>query len=79
MSAVVVDGNAAGFRASVFLLPAALVPVIAHVRAGSPYPHTADVLLAARFLVDTIVDLLPSSAGGLLGSIIGVIWFGPRH
>ena len=28
---------------------------------------------------DTIGDLQLSSTGGLLGSIIGVIWLGPRH
>ena len=37
---------------------AVLVPIIAKLRSWEPYPHTADALLAAPFLVDTLGNLL---------------------
>lgn len=53
-----VEGKAMGFRAPLFLAPVVAVPVIARMRRWRPYPHTADVLLAAPFLVDTLANLL---------------------
>ncbi len=58
LSPATVDGKAMGFRAPLFLAPAVLVPVIARVRRWQPYPHTADALLAAPFLIDTLGNLL---------------------
>jgi len=52
-----VDGKAMGFRAPLFLAPVAIVPIVARTRRWSPYPHTADALLAAPFLVDTLGNL----------------------
>ncbi|MFK8024995.1 MAG: hypothetical protein AB8G26_13625 [Ilumatobacter sp.] len=53
-----VEGKAMGFRAPLFLAPAILVPIIARLRRWDPYPHTADALLAAPFLIDTLGNLL---------------------
>ena len=53
-----VDGKAMGFRAPLFLAPAVLVPIVARLCHWTPYPHTADALLAAPFLVDTLGNLL---------------------
>ena len=53
-----VEGKAMGFRAPLFLAPAVVVPIIARLRRWDPYPHTADALLAAPFLVDTLGNLL---------------------
>jgi hypothetical protein len=53
-----VDGKAMGFRAPLFLAPVAIVPIVAWTRRWEPYPHTADALLAAPFLVDTLGNLL---------------------
>lgn len=52
-----VDGKAMGFRAPLFLAPAVLVPIAARVRRWEPYPHTADALLSAPFLIDTLGNL----------------------
>jgi len=52
------EGKAMGLRAPLFLAPAVLVPVIARLRRWEPYPHTADALLSAPFLVDTLGNLL---------------------
>lgn len=52
-----VEGKAMGFRAPLFLASAVLVPIIARARGWSPYPHTADALLAAPFLIDTLGNL----------------------
>ncbi len=52
-----VEGKAMGFRAPLFLASAVLVPIIARVRQWEPYPHTADALLAAPFLIDTLGNL----------------------
>jgi hypothetical protein len=53
-----VDGKAMGFRAPLFLAPAVIVPIVARRRRWEPYPHTADALLSAPFLVDTLGNLL---------------------
>ncbi|MEM9655493.1 MAG: hypothetical protein AAGA65_25615 [Actinomycetota bacterium] len=53
----VVEGKAMGFRAPLFLAPAVIVPVLARWRDWEPYPHTADALLSAPFLVDTLGNL----------------------
>lgn len=52
-----VEGKAMGFRAPLFLASAVLVPIIARFANWEPYPHTADALLAAPFLVDTLGNL----------------------
>ncbi len=52
-----VEGKAMGFRAPLFLAPVVVVPLIARVRRWDPYPHTADALLAAPFLIDTFGNL----------------------
>lgn len=52
-----VDGKAMGFRAPLFLASAVLVPIVARLRRWDPYPHTADALLAAPFLIDTLGNL----------------------
>ena len=46
-------GKGMEFRAPIFLGSAIFVPIIAKVRQWDPYPHTADALLAAPFLLDT--------------------------
>ena len=53
----VVQGKAMGFRAPLFLAPAVLVPLIAKWRKWEPYPHVADALLSAPFLLDTLGNL----------------------
>jgi len=53
-----VEGKAMGFRAPLFLAPAVIVPIVARLRRWDPYPHTADALLAAPFLIDTLGNLL---------------------
>ncbi|MGE5210786.1 MAG: hypothetical protein ACM3MM_05955 [Acidobacteriota bacterium] len=53
-----VDGKAMEFRAPLFLAPVVIVPIVARTRRWEPYPHTADALLAAPFLVDTLGNLL---------------------
>lgn len=52
-----VEGKAMGFRAPLFLAPAVLVPLLARTRRWDPYPHTADALLSAPFLLDTLGNL----------------------
>ena len=52
-----VEGKAMGFRAPLFLAPVVIVPIIARWRRWDPYPHTADALLAAPFLLDTLGNL----------------------
>ena len=52
-----VEGKAMGFRAPLFLAPVVIVPIVARVRHWEPYPHTADALLAAPFLIDTLGNL----------------------
>ncbi len=53
-----VDGKAMEFRAPLFLAPVVLVPLVAGIRHWEPYPHTADALLAAPFLLDTLGNLV---------------------
>ena len=53
-----VDGKAMEARAPLFLAPAVLVPVVARLRNWHPYPHAADALLSAPFLIDTLGNLL---------------------
>lgn len=53
-----VEGKAMGFRAPLFLAPAVLVSLLARQRGWDPYPHTADALLSAPFLLDTLGNLL---------------------
>ncbi len=52
-----VEGKAMGFRAPLFLAPAILIPVLARWRGWEPYPHTADALASAPFLIDTLGNL----------------------
>ena len=52
-----VEGKAMGFRAPLFVGSALIIPVIATLRKWRPYPHTADALLAAPFLLDTLGNL----------------------
>lgn len=51
------DGKGMIYRAPVFLGPAIVVPLLARSRGWKPYPHTADALLSAPFLVDTLANL----------------------
>ena len=53
----VVEGKAMPYRAPLFLAPAVIVPVLARTRGWRPYPHTADALLSAPFLIDTLGNL----------------------
>lgn len=53
-----VEGKAMGARAPLFLAPVVIVPIVARWRKWEPYPHTADALLAAPFLIDTLGNLL---------------------
>lgn len=53
-----VEGKAMGARAPLFLAPVVIVPIVARWRHWEPYPHTADALLAAPFLIDTLGNLL---------------------
>lgn len=57
LSPAVVEGKAMGFRAPLFLAPALLVPLLARTRNWRPYPHTADALASAPFLLDTLGNL----------------------
>ena len=50
-------GKGMEFRAPGFLGSAILVPVIAKLRNWDPYPHAADGLLAAPFLLDTTANV----------------------
>jgi len=52
-----VEGKAMGFRAPLFLAPAVLVPIVARWRGSTPYPHVADALASAPFLIDTLGNL----------------------
>ncbi len=53
------EGKAMGFRAPLFVGSAVVVPVIEHFRRTptDPYPHLADGLVVAPFLVDTLANL----------------------
>lgn len=52
-----VEGKAMGFRAPLFLAPAIAIPILARLRGWEPYPHTADALASAPFLIDTLGNL----------------------
>lgn len=52
-----VEGKAMGFRAPLFLAPAIGIPILARLRGWEPYPHTADALASAPFLIDTLGNL----------------------
>jgi hypothetical protein len=52
------DGKGMGFRAPFFCGSALIVPVLTRLRPRSPYPHLADSLIVAPFLVDTLGNLL---------------------
>lgn len=52
-----VEGKAMGFRAPLFLAPAVVVPLLARWRGWDPYPHVADALASAPFLIDTLGNL----------------------
>jgi len=51
------QGKGMEFRAPMFIGSAVLVPVIAIRRRWNPFPHTADALLAAPFLLDTVANV----------------------
>jgi hypothetical protein len=54
------EGKAMGLRAPLFVGAAAVVPLIEYFRRAprDPYPHVADGLVVAPFLVDTLANLL---------------------
>lgn len=54
------EGKAMGMRVPLFVGAAAVVPLIEHFRKEPrhPYPHIADGLLVAPFLVDTLGNVL---------------------
>lgn len=52
------DGKGMGFRAPFFCGVALVVPALVRWRPRSPYPHVADSLLVAPFLIDTLGNLL---------------------
>ena len=51
------EGKGMAFRFPLFMLSAAVVP-LAWRRRFSPYPATADVLIVAPFLIDTLANLV---------------------
>lgn len=53
-----VEGKGMAARAPLFLAPAVVVPVVARARRWHPYPHLADAMLSAPFLLDTLGNLL---------------------
>jgi hypothetical protein len=50
------QGKGMEYRAPAFLGSAVLVPLIAIKRRWEPFPHTADALLAAPFMLDTVAN-----------------------
>jgi hypothetical protein len=54
----VLEGKGMAFRAPFFVGVAGVVPLIQRFRPRSPYPHVADGLIVAPFLVDTLGNLL---------------------
>lgn len=61
-------GKGMGARAPVYLLSTVLIPIgWALLGRPRPYPHDADVLLVAPFLVDTV--------GNYLGLYNSLVWF----
>lgn len=51
------QGKGMEYRAPAFLGSAILVPIVAITRRWEPFPHTADALLAAPFLLDTVANV----------------------
>lgn len=51
------EGKGMGFRAPFFCGVALVVPAIVRWRPRSPYPHVADALVVAPFLLDTLGNL----------------------
>lgn len=51
------QGKGMEFRAPMFIGSAVFVPVLAIKRRWDPFPHTADALLAAPFLLDTVANV----------------------
>jgi len=51
------QGKGMEFRAPAFLGSAILVPILAIKRKWVPFPHTADALLAAPFLLDAFANV----------------------
>jgi hypothetical protein len=54
----VLEGKGMTFRAPFFVGVAAIVPIIEKFGPRSPYPHLADCLIVAPFLIDTLGNLL---------------------
>lgn len=52
------EGKGMAFRAPFFVGVAAVVPLLDRIRPRTPYPHVADALVVAPFLVDTLGNLL---------------------
>ena len=50
------QGKGMEYRAPAFLGSAIFVPIIAIKRNWDPFPHTADALLAAPFMLDTVAN-----------------------
>ncbi len=50
------QGKGMEYRAPAFLGSAIFVPLIAKLRNWNPYPHTADALASAPFLLDTVAN-----------------------
>jgi hypothetical protein len=51
------EGKAIGMRIPLFVGSAAVVPLLSKWRPKTPYPHIADALVVAPFLVDTLGNL----------------------
>jgi hypothetical protein len=54
----VLEGKGMAFRAPFFVGVAGIVPLLQRFRPRDPYPHIADGLVVAPFLVDTLGNLL---------------------
>jgi hypothetical protein len=54
----VLEGKGMAFRAPFFVGVAGVIPLIQRFRPRTPYPHVADSLIVAPFLVDTLANLL---------------------
>ena len=51
------DGKGMAFRAPLFCGVAIVVPIVQRMRPLDPYPHVADAVLVAPFLLDTLGNL----------------------
>ena len=54
----VLEGKGMWFRAPFFVGVATVVPIVQRFRPRSPYPHVADALVVAPFLLDTLGNLV---------------------